>query len=87
MLTRSQAREALIELIRPYIRLDDKTDVTDASRFVEDLGANSARLVDIVLETEDRFHISIDDREADGLTSVGDAVDLILVKQPLASRV
>ncbi len=53
----------------------------DATRFLEDLDINSARLVDIILDLEDAFDIQIDDESADKILTMGDAVDLILSKK------
>ena len=54
------------------------------TRIIEDLGVNSARLVDIVLEFEDQFGISIDDEAADKVRTVGDAVQMIVLKTATA---
>lgn len=86
-MTRSEVRTTLLEVIKPYLKVDDLATVTDESRFIEDLGANSARLVDIVLETEDRFQISIDDREADGLLTIGGALDVVMAKRAFPAAV
>jgi acyl carrier protein len=45
-----------------------------------DLKVNSARLVDVMLEMEDRFGIQVSDDEVDGLRTVGDAVRLVRAK-------
>jgi acyl carrier protein len=45
-----------------------------------DLQVNSARFVDIVIEFEQKFGVEISDSDADALTTVGDAVDLISKK-------
>ena len=73
-----------ISLIRPYIRSNDGKPVTEESHLIADLNVNSARLVDIILETEDHFKIRIDDAAADRMNTVGDAVDLILEKTAAA---
>ena len=78
---RSQVRDEFVQIIKPYIKVQHPENITDKSRFIEDLNANSARLVDIVLETEDHFQITIGDLEADSMQTVGDAVDLITSKR------
>lgn len=45
---------------------------------LKDLKVNSARLVDVVLEIEDKFGIAVKDDEADNVKTIGDAVGLIL---------
>ncbi len=47
------------------------------SRFVDDLGADSLDLVDLVMKLEDEFEVSIDDEQASKLRTVKDALDFI----------
>ncbi|MBN1807906.1 MAG: acyl carrier protein [Planctomycetes bacterium] len=53
--------------------------VTPETRLIEDLGADSLDIAELVMEFEEAFDISIPDDE-EGVRSVGDAVDFI-VKQ------
>ena len=43
----------------------------DGTRIIEDLGVNSARLVDIILAFEDEFGIEVDDDSADKVQDAG----------------
>ena len=81
MNNRQEVQSTFIELIRPFVRDDQVTTIGDDTRLIEDLKVNSARLVDIILETEDKFGIAIDDYSADGMRTVGDAVHVILAKR------
>lgn len=63
----------------------DRESLTAATDLVDDLQVNSARMVDILLETEEKFGIAIDDQSADRLRTIGDAVELILEKQARAA--
>lgn len=47
------------------------------TRILDDLQVNSARLVDIVLDFEDKFDLEISDDDADNISTIGDAVDLV----------
>jgi acyl carrier protein len=85
MLTREQVKTTFIELIQPFVRDAEGKLITDETRLIEDLKVNSARLVDIILETEDKFSIAIDDYSADGMRTVGDAVNMILGKRTAAA--
>ena len=51
---------------------------TMETSLLKDLEVNSARLVDVVLEIEDKFNISVSDRDADTVRTVGDAVSLVV---------
>jgi acyl carrier protein len=51
---------------------------------LKDLQVNSARLVDIVIEIEDKFGIEVKDGDADAIRTVGDAVALVMTKPAAA---
>ncbi|KAA3596512.1 MAG: acyl carrier protein [Candidatus Scalindua sp. AMX11] len=54
-----------------------KEQVTLATSFVNDLGADSLDTVELVMEFEDAFNINIPDEEAEKIQTVGDAVKYI----------
>jgi acyl carrier protein len=86
MNTRNEIKTTFINLIQPFVREATAAgNITDDTRLIEDLKVNSARLVDIILETEDRFGIAIDDYSADGMRTVGDAVNVIMSKTAAAA--
>lgn len=51
--------------------------LTDETNILNDLQVNSARLVDIVLDFEDKFDLEISDDDADKIATIGDAVNLV----------
>ena len=55
----------------------DKKDVTPAASFTNDLGADSLDTVDLIMEFEKTFGITIPDDAAGEITTVGDAIDYI----------
>ena len=55
----------------------DASKVTETASFVNDLGADSLDVVEIVMEVEKEFGIQIPDDAATQLTTVGDAVKYI----------
>jgi len=54
--------------------------VTEAARFKEDLDADSLDLVELVMGLEERFDIEVPEEDLDGVTTVGQAVDLVMAK-------
>ncbi|HED66213.1 MAG TPA: acyl carrier protein [Planctomycetes bacterium] len=54
--------------------------VTKDTSFVNDLGADSLDTVELVMEFEDEFEISIPDEDAEKIQTVGNAVDYIASK-------
>ena len=55
----------------------DTTEVTTEASFTNDLGADSLDTVELIMEFEKQFNISIPDDKAEGIQTVGDAVDYI----------
>jgi acyl carrier protein len=58
----------------------DSDVVTEQARFKEDLDADSLDLVELVMGLEERFDIEVPEEDLDGVTTVGQAVDLVLAK-------
>ncbi|MFP4040265.1 MAG: acyl carrier protein [Desulfosudaceae bacterium] len=59
-------------------RLDiEAGDIKPESRFVNDLGADSLDIVELLMKLEDEFDLEISDEEAEQITTVKDAVDYI----------
>jgi acyl carrier protein len=52
-------------------------EVTPQSKFVEDLGADSLDVVELVMALEDEFSLEIPDEEAEKISTVGDAAKYI----------
>ena len=55
----------------------EEDDVTEDATFVDDLGADSLDIVELVMALEEAFGVSIPDEEAEGIKTVGDAVSYI----------
>lgn len=55
----------------------DVEDVTMESSFIDDLGADSLDIVELLMALEEEFDIEIPDEEAEKLASVGDVVEYI----------
>lgn len=55
----------------------DENEVTPAAEFSKDLGADSLDTVELIMEFEKEFGITIPDEDADKITTVGDAITYI----------
>ncbi|CCO08497.1 acyl carrier protein [Desulfotomaculum varum] len=55
----------------------DEADVTLDASFVDDLGADSLDIVELVMALEEEFGLEIPDEEAEKIRTVGDAVNFI----------
>ena len=55
----------------------DEGEVTSSASFVDDLGADSLDTVELVMEFEEEFDITIPDEEAEKIQTVGQAIDYI----------
>jgi acyl carrier protein len=54
--------------------------VVPDARFGDDLDADSLDLVELVMGLEERFDIAVPEEDLEGVTTVGQAVDLVLTK-------
>lgn len=55
----------------------DENEVTPEASFTNDLGADSLDTVELIMEFEKEFNLSIPDEEAEKISSVGDAINYI----------
>lgn len=55
----------------------DEAEVTPTAEFSKDLGADSLDTVELIMEFEKEFGISIPDEDAEKITTVGDAIAYI----------
>jgi acyl carrier protein len=62
----------------------DASIVTPQARFVEDLGADSLDVVELVMRFEEEFEIEIPDEDAEKINTVGEAVSYIEKKTETA---
>jgi len=63
-----------------------KEKVNRSTSFVNDLGADSLDTVELVMEIEDSFDLSIPDEDAEKIQTVGDAITYIEQKAGSSSR-
>lgn len=56
----------------------DEAEISRETSFVNDLNADSLDTVELVMEFEDEFDISIPDEEAEKIQTIGQAVDFVV---------
>jgi acyl carrier protein len=66
----------VIEIVSEQMGVD-KTEITRETHFINDLNADSLDTVELVMEFEDEFELSIPDEEAEKIQTVGQAIDYI----------
>lgn len=71
--------QRVIDVIARFLAVGDQqaSDITPEKRLVEDLGADSLDIIEIVMELEDEFEIDIDDADAEKVQTVQEAIDLV----------
>ena len=52
----------------------EESEITDSASFTNDLGADSLDTVELIMEFEKEYNVSIPDEEAEKIQTVGDAV-------------
>ncbi|MHC4321288.1 MAG: acyl carrier protein [Planctomycetota bacterium] len=76
MSTEESVEEKVKEIIVKQMGVN-KDQVTPETSFINDLGADSLDTVELVMELEDAFDVSIPDEDAEKIQTVGDAINYI----------
>ena len=71
--------EKMKEIIADQLSVDADT-ITEASKFKEDLGADSLDLFELVMALEDDYSVEIPAEDLEKLTSVGEVMDYLKAK-------
>jgi acyl carrier protein len=69
--------DKVIDIISEQMGVD-KSEVSRETSFINDLNADSLDTVELVMEFEDEFDMSIPDEEAEKIQTVGAAIDFIV---------
>lgn len=77
---RAKIREELVNIITPFVPDGEAIDFSEDQDLINDLKINSAHIVDIVLDIEDKFDIMIEDDVIGKMNTLNDAVDTVLEK-------
>ena len=80
-MTSDERYKKLRTIITPYLPEDITPDaIRKESHLINELNINSANLVDIVLDVEDAFDITLENEDMDDMQTVGDALGIIDAK-------
>jgi acyl carrier protein len=68
--------QKVIEIVCEHLAVN-KEQVTRSTNFIEDIGADSLDIVELIMELEEEFDIQIPDDQAEKIKTVGEAIDYI----------
>jgi len=81
MSTKEQMISELKLIIKPYIQDEEAfKNLSEDTDFINDLKINSANLVDVILDIEDKYDIVLDNESMDKMLNVKAAMDVINAK-------
>jgi acyl carrier protein len=75
------SRDEVMAKVREHLAAELEVpaeDISDSTRFRDDLDADSLDLYELVMELEDTYGISVSEAEAARIETVGDAVDFVV---------
>ncbi len=75
-MTRENISDEIKKLISESLSVDMK-EIKEDSKFVDDLGADSLDIAELVMSMETKFDVEIPDEDAQKIKTVGEAVDYI----------
>ena len=76
-------RNAIFDKVKEYILMQLPVDggkVVESARMVDDLGADSANLMMLIMDLETEFNLTVEDEVLGSIKTVGDIVDYISKK-------
>ena len=69
--------EKIREVVARRLSISDLSKIKEESSFIDDLGADSLDIVELIMQLEDEFGVDIPDDEAEKILTIGDAVNYI----------
>ena len=72
----SEISEKVVQIIIDKLGVDG-SEVTNEASFTNDLGADSLDTVELIMEFEKEFDVSIPDEQAENIQTVGQAVEYL----------
>ena len=76
MSTEAEIEEKIYQIVSEQMGID-KSELTRETSFVDDLNADSLDTVELVMEFEDEFEMSIPDEEAEKIRTIGQTIEYI----------
>jgi acyl carrier protein len=76
-------RESVLNAVREFFHEErgiDPAAVREETAFIDDLGIDSLDVMEMLTELEDRWEIRISNTDLRGITTISDAIDLVLEK-------
>ena len=81
------SRDEVMAKVREHLAAElevDAAEIDDATRFREDLDADSLDLYELVMELEDTYGVKVSEEQAAAIETVGQAVDFVVEHVPSA---
>lgn len=68
--------EKIRDIIAEQLSIDP-SEITEESSFIDDLGADSLDIVELIMALEEEFDMEIPDEDAEKISTVGDVIEYI----------
>lgn len=75
-MTRQDIYQKLVKIVSQKLQIHEN-EINEDSSFVDDFGADSLDLVELIMKMEEEFGIEISDEESQKILTVKDAIDFI----------
>ncbi|WP_196829033.1 MULTISPECIES: acyl carrier protein [Flavobacterium] len=80
-MSKQEIIEQLKTIVKPYVQNQESFDaLTEETDFINDLKINSANLVDVILDIEEKYNIIIDNESMEKMINVKAAMEIVAIK-------
>lgn len=80
-MNKEQTIKELKDIVQPYVANQEAFEIlTEETDFINDLKINSANLVDVILDIEEKYNIIIDNESMERMINVKSAIEIIETK-------
>lgn len=81
MISKQEIIEQLKTIVKPYVQNQESFDaLAEETDFINDLKINSANLVDVILDIEEKYNIIIDNESMEKMINVKSAMEIVAIK-------